>query len=72
MVYQQLKAIRALMLFKEIPLGNRRALSLYKVYGITILLVLNRTLFNVNPFSTGTGWTLHKVYGDFRISYGTG
>ena len=25
-----------------------------------------------NPFSTGTGWTLCKVYGGFRISYGTG
>ena len=27
---------------------------------------------NVNPFSTGTGRTLYKVYGGFRISYGTG
>ena len=27
---------------------------------------------DVNPFSTGTGWTLYKVYGGFRISYGTG
>ena len=26
----------------------------------------------VNPFSTGTGSTLYKVYGRFRISYGTG
>ena len=26
----------------------------------------------VNPFSTGTGWTLYKVYGGFRISYGMG
>ena len=26
----------------------------------------------VNPFSTGTGRTLYKVYGGFRISYGTG
>ena len=26
----------------------------------------------INPFSTGTGWTLYKVYGGFRISYGTG
>ena len=25
-----------------------------------------------NPFSTGTGWTLYKAYGSFRISYGTG
>ena len=26
----------------------------------------------INPFSTGTGWTLYKVYGGFRILYGTG
>ena len=25
--------------------------------------------FILNPFSTGTGWTLYKVYGGFRISY---
>ena len=34
-------------------------------YGISVVLYLN-------PFSTGTGWTLYKVYGGFRISYGTG
>ena len=27
---------------------------------------------NFNLFSTGTVWTLYKVYGGFRISYGTG
>ena len=27
---------------------------------------------SVNPFSMGTGWTLYKVCGGFRISYGTG
>ena len=26
----------------------------------------------INPFSTGTGWTLYKVYGGFTFSYGTG
>ena len=26
----------------------------------------------INPFSTGTGWILYKVYGGFRILYGTG
>ena len=26
----------------------------------------------LNPFSTGTGWTLYKFYGGFRISYGMG
>ena len=29
-------------------------------------------LFLLNPFSTGTGWTLYKLYGGFRISYETG
>ena len=29
-------------------------------------------LFIFNPFSMGTGWTLYKVRGFFRISYGTG
>ena len=26
----------------------------------------------LNPFSTGTGWTLYKVNGGFRILYGMG
>ena len=26
----------------------------------------------INPFFTGTGWTLYKVYGGLRISYGSG
>ena len=26
------------------------------------------TFYSVNPFSTGTGWTLYKIYGGFRIS----
>ena len=26
-------------------------------------------ILSVNPFSTGTGWTLYKVYEGFRISY---
>ena len=29
-------------------------------------------IITLNPFSTGTGWTLYKVYGGFRFSYGTG
>ena len=29
-------------------------------------------MLTLNPFSTGTGRTLYKVYGGFRISYGTG
>ena len=35
------------MLGKDVPLGTRRALSLYKVYGDGALLVLNETLLNI-------------------------
>ena len=42
MLYHQLGANRALMLFNAIPMRTRRVLSLYKVYGISALLVLNR------------------------------
>ena len=34
------------MLFKDVPLRTRRALSLYKVYGDSALLVLDGTLLN--------------------------
>ena len=34
------------MLFKDVPLRTRRALSLYKVYGDSALLVLCGTLLN--------------------------
>ena len=44
--YHQLRARRALMMFKHVPLRTRRALSLYKVYGNSALLVLNRTSLN--------------------------
>ena len=42
----QLRARRALSLFKDVLLRNRRALSLYYVYGDSALLVLNRTSLN--------------------------
>ena len=41
-----LRARRALMLFTDVPLRTRRALSLYKVYGNSALLVLNGTSLN--------------------------
>ena len=41
LVYRQL---RARTLFKGVPLRTRRALSHYKVYGNTALLVLNGAL----------------------------
>ena len=34
------------MLFKDVPLRTRMALSLYKVYGDSALLLLNRTSLN--------------------------
>ena len=34
------------MLFRDVPLRTRRALSLFKVYGDSALLVLNGTSFN--------------------------
>ena len=39
--YRQLRARRALLQFKDVPLRTRRALLLYKVYGNSALLVLN-------------------------------
>ena len=44
--YPQLRARRLLVLFKDVPLRTRRALSLYKVYGDIALLVLNGTALN--------------------------
>ena len=39
----QLRARRALSIFKDVPLRTRRALLLHKVYGDSALLVLNGT-----------------------------
>ena len=43
--FRQLRARRALSLFNDV-LRTRRVLSLYKFYGDSALLVLNRTLSN--------------------------
>ena len=42
----QLRARRALSIFKDVPLTNRRALSLYTRYSNSALLVLNGTSLN--------------------------
>ena len=42
-----LKARRALSLFRDVLLRTRRALSLYKVYGCSALLVCNGSLLNI-------------------------
>ena len=44
--YRQLRAKRALMLFKDVLLRTRRALSLYILYGDSGLLNLNGTSLN--------------------------
>ena len=65
MLYHQLGVSRALMPFNTIPLRTRRVLSLYKVYGISALLVLNRisalmpfwcstdNIIRIKPYSQG-------------------
>ena len=48
---RQLRARRALLQLKDVPLRTRRALLLYKVYGNSALLVLNGTsLIALAPF----------------------
>ena len=39
--YNQLRARRALSIFKDVPFRSRRALSLYKGYGDSAFLVFN-------------------------------
>ena len=49
LTFRQLRARKALMQFKDVPLRARRALSLYKVHGDSALLVLNGiSLNNIN------------------------
>ena len=43
---RQFRAKRALSLFKDVPLRTRRVLSLYKVFSISLILVLNETSLN--------------------------
>ena len=45
--YHNLRAIKVLILFKDVLLKTRRVLSLYRVCGDNTLLVLNGTLLNV-------------------------
>ena len=46
--YRQLRARRALLQLKDVPLRTRRALLLYKVNGNSALLVLNGTSLSCN------------------------
>ena len=46
--YRQLRARRALLLLKDVPLRTRRALSPQTLYSNSALLVLNRTSLNID------------------------
>ena len=48
LAFRQLRVRRALTLLKDVLLRTRRALSLYKVYGNSALLVLNGTSLNID------------------------
>ena len=45
-VYCHLRARMGLMVFKNVPLRTRRALSLYEIDGDSALLALNKTSLN--------------------------
>ena len=58
-IYHQLRARRALSIFKDVPLRTRRAQLLYKVYGDSVLLVLSGTSLNSDSallFSIFSWW----------------
>ena len=50
-IYRRLRTRRALTLLNHVPFRTRRVLSLYKVYGDSVVLVLNRIpLDSINAF----------------------
>ena len=50
------EVIRGLSTVQDVPLRTRRALSLYKVYGDSTLLVLNRTSLNIDSALLTLKW----------------
>ena len=54
--YRQLRARRALLQLKDVPLRTRRGLSLYKVNSNSALLVLNGTSFICNSALLALSW----------------
>ena len=54
--YRQLRARRALLQLKDVPLRTRRALLLFKVNGISALLVLNGTSLICNSALLVLSW----------------
>ena len=45
-VIMSIESQKGVSIFKDVPFRTRKALSLYKVYGDSALLVLNRTSLN--------------------------
>ena len=60
--YRQLRARRALLHFKDVPLRTRRGLSLYKVFGDCALLVLNGTSLKCNNAFLALNWRYVKLF----------
>ena len=63
----QLRARRALLQFKYVPLRTRRALSLYKVYSDITLLVLNETSLKLNNTLLALKWRFLQFVGLLQI-----
>ena len=57
--YCQLRARRALLQLKDVPLRTRRVLLLYKVNGDSALLVLNGTSLICNSALLALSWRYH-------------
>ena len=60
---RQLRARRALLQFKDVPLRTRKALFLYNVYNDSALLVLNRTSLICNNTLLALNWqNAHNIH----------
>ena len=78
-IYRQLRARKTLMTYKDVLLRTRRALSLYKVYGDSALLVLNGMriyrqlrarkvlMYKDVLLRTRRALSLYKVYGGSAV-----
>ena len=56
LLYRQSRARRVLSIFKDVLLRTRSGLSLYKVYGDSALLVLNRTSMSSDSALLALNW----------------
>ena len=64
--YRQLRARRALSIFKDVPSRTRKVLSLYKVYGNSALLVLNGTSLNIDSALLPLNWRICWLFCFFQ------